>query len=79
MELFFPYTDSKRTEDGHMAHGRHRTDPPRDRTAAMDAAGTAIGHGSNAVHATAALPYAETPNNTLVGFADAGYLSDSYK
>ena len=79
MGLFFPYTDSRRTEDGPMAHGRHGTDPPRDRTAAMDAAGTAAGHGSNAVHATAALSYAETPNNTLVGFTDAGYLSDPHK
>ena len=46
--LFFPYTDSRRTEDGPIAHGRHGTDPPRDQTAAMDAAGTAAGHGSNA-------------------------------
>ena len=24
-------------------------------------------------------PYSETPNNILVGFADAGYLSDPHK
>lgn len=24
-------------------------------------------------------PYTETPNNVLVGFADAGYLSDPHK
>ncbi|KAL6176046.1 hypothetical protein ACLB2K_052682 [Fragaria x ananassa] len=62
-----------------MAHGRHGTDPPRDRTAAIEAAGTAIGHESNAMHTTNALLYAETPNNTLVGFADVGYLSDPHK
>ncbi|KAL6209238.1 hypothetical protein ACLB2K_020181 [Fragaria x ananassa] len=64
-----------RIEDGLMAHGRHGTDPPRYRTAA----GMTIGHGSNAEHATAALSYAETPNNTLVGFIDVGYLSDPHK
>ena len=79
LRLFFPYTDSRKTEDGPMAHGRHGTDPPRDQTAAMDAAGTTAGYGSDAENATGALSYAETPNNTLVGFADAGYLSDPHK
>ena len=33
-----------------------------------------------AVHAHGRLvPYPETPNNVLVGFADAGYLSDPHK
>ncbi|KAL6219983.1 hypothetical protein ACLB2K_007741 [Fragaria x ananassa] len=45
----------------------------------MDAAFTTAGHGSNAEQATVALSYVETPNNTLVGFADVGYLSDPHK
>ena len=31
------------------------------------------------VDAEKATPYIETPNDILVGFADAGYLSDSHK
>ncbi|KAL6575140.1 hypothetical protein OROMI_012425 [Orobanche minor] len=73
--LFFPYTRESDIPKGIVEVKTTLTDH-------LSSSDIAAKHGSSTTrnaNASKLTPYAENPNNTLVGFAAAGYLSDPHK